>query len=93
MSITGSIVLLSVTWFMVFFCVLPWRFHSQAAAGKVVPGTPASAPADFEVARKARITTAITLVLWLAMLAVIQWGGLSVQNLDVFGVLGDPIAQ
>jgi predicted secreted protein len=89
MSITGSIVLLSVTWFMVFFCVLPVRFRSQAEAGSIVRGTPASAPDDPQLKRKFWITTAITLPLWLAMCAVVLWGGISVYSLDVFGVLGD----
>ena len=35
MTITAALVLFSVTWFMVFFCVLPMRFKSQAQAGEV----------------------------------------------------------
>ena len=35
MTITGALILFSVTWFMVFFCVLPWRFTSQDDAGEV----------------------------------------------------------
>ena len=46
MNITGGIILYAVTWFMVFFCVLPVRFVSQADAGEVVPGTHRSAPAN-----------------------------------------------
>jgi len=89
MTITGSIVLLFVTWFMVFFCVLPVRFKSQAEAGAIVPGTPASAPSDPQMNRKFWITTAISLPIWAAICAVVLWGGLSVYSLDVFGVLGD----
>lgn len=89
MTITGALVLLSVTWFMVFFCVLPVRFQSQAEAGAVVPGTPASAPSDPQLKRKVWITTAISLPIWLAICAVVLWGGLSVYSLDVFNILGD----
>jgi predicted secreted protein len=89
MTITGALVLLSVTWFMVFFCVLPVRFQSQAEAGAVVPGTPASAPSDPQLKRKFWITTAIALPVWMAICAVVLWGGLSVYSLDVFNVLGD----
>ena len=35
MTITGAIVLFSVTWFMVFFCVLPLRLVTQGDAGEV----------------------------------------------------------
>jgi predicted secreted protein len=88
MSITGAIILLSVTWFMVFFCVLPVRFRSQAQDGQIVPGTPASAPSDPQLKAKAWITSGIALVIWAGLMAVILWGGISVQDLDVFGVLG-----
>jgi predicted secreted protein len=89
MSITGSIVLLATLWFIVFFCVLPVRFRSQAEAGSIVPGTPASAPSDPQLKKKFWITWAITLPIWVAIVVVVLYGGLSVYDLDVFGVLGD----
>ena len=90
MTITGAIVLLSVTWFMVFFCVLPWRFTSQDEAGVVVPGTPKSAPADHLLGLKVKITTAISLVIWAALCATILWGGIGINDLDVFGIMRQP---
>ena len=88
MSITGSLVLLAAMWFGVFFCVLPVRLRSQADVGEVVPGTPASAPDDPQLKRKFWITWAITLPLWAVIVAVVIWGGISVYDLDVFGVMG-----
>ena len=88
MTITGAIVLFSVTWFMVFFCVLPLNFTSQDEAGSVVPGTPRSAPAGFVVRRKAFVTTWVATVIWAAICAVILWGGIGINDLDVFGILG-----
>jgi predicted secreted protein len=90
MTITGALVLLSVTWFMVFFCVLPLRFTSQDEAGEVVPGTPKSAPSDHLVGKKAWITTWIALVIWAIICAVVLWGGISVSDLDVFGLMRTP---
>ena len=90
MTFTGALVLFSVTWFMVFFCVLPWRFTSQADAGAVVPGTPRSAPADHLLGLKAKITTAIAVVIWAALCAIILWGGIGINDLDVFGILRQP---
>ena len=87
MSIVGSLVLLVSLWFAVFFCVLPVKLRSQAETGKVVPGTPASAPDDPQIKRKFWITWAITLPLWAVIVAVVLWGGISVYDLDVFGVL------
>lgn len=90
MSITGFLVLLSVTWFMVFFCVLPVRFRSQADAGRIVPGTPASAPDDPQLKKKAWITTGIALVIWAIMVGIIASGVISVRDLDIFGVMPSP---
>ena len=87
MTITGAIVLFAVTWFMVFFCVLPIRFTSQAEAGSVVPGTPKSAPATDVVGRKAWVTTLVAVVIWAGICAVILWGGIGIDDLDVFGVM------
>ena len=90
MNLTGGIVLFAVIWFMVFFCVLPVRFKSQEEAGEVVPGTPASAPADAQIGKKARITTAITVVLWAVIAYVILSGMVSIYDLDWFGRLTPP---
>ena len=51
MTITAAIVLFSVVWFLVFFCVLPVQFRSQADAGQVTPGTPRVLPALDTLAR------------------------------------------
>ena len=83
MTITAAIVLFSVTWFMVFFMVLPVRYRSQAEAGEVVPGTPASAPAETMLKKKALITTGITAVVWLAFFLVITSGRISIRDFDM----------
>lgn len=88
MSITAAIVLFAVTWFMVFFIVLPLRLTTQGDAGVVVPGTPPGSPAGFVVARKARITTVVTLVIWAGLCAVIVYGGISVRDFDLRGTMG-----
>jgi predicted secreted protein len=87
MNITAGLVLFSVTWFMVFFCVLPLRFVSQAEAGTVVPGTPRSAPADAQIKAKARLTTIITVVLFAIMASIILWGGLTIHDIDFMGFM------
>lgn len=87
MTITAAIVLFSVTWFLVFFCVLPFRFKSQAEAGIITPGTPASAPADAEIGKKAKITTAIAVVIFAGLYWVIDSGLITRDNMDVFHIL------
>ncbi len=88
MSITAVLVVYAVTWFMVFFIVLPLRFVSQGEAGSVVPGTPSSAPAEENVRRKVWITTIAATVVWAAICAVILSGVISVRDFDFRGVMG-----
>lgn len=87
MSITAAVVLFAVIWFMVFFVVLPLRLKTQGEAGEVVPGTPSSAPAEAGIGRKARITTAVAVVLWAAIAAVILSGWVTLADIDWFGRL------
>jgi len=91
MTITAAFVLFSVTWFMVFLCVLPLRFISQAEAGIVEPGTPRSAPADAQIKAKARLTTIITAILFAIMASVIIWGGLTIHDIDFMGWMDAPL--
>lgn len=86
MTITAALVLFAVTWFMVFFCVLPMRFRSQAQEGRVELGTPASAPEDAMIAAKAKITTVVSLVIFVALYLVITSGRFGIADLDVFGI-------
>ncbi|MDO5632699.1 MAG: DUF1467 family protein [Paracoccus sp. (in: a-proteobacteria)] len=69
MNLTGGIVLYTVLWFLALFVVLPIGQRSQADAGQVVPGTPASAPHNPRLGRKALIATGVAAVVW----AVIAW--------------------
>ncbi|MFK7942983.1 MAG: DUF1467 family protein [Paracoccaceae bacterium] len=71
MTITSAIVLFAVIWAIVFFIVLPFGQISQHEAGEVVPGTPASAPTDAQLSRKALITTAIAVLVYALVMAVI----------------------
>jgi predicted secreted protein len=59
MSIMSAIALYGVLWFMTMFLVLPFRTRSQAEAGEIVPGTPAGAPQDAQMWRKAKLVTII----------------------------------
>lgn len=88
MTITAAFVLFAVTWFMVFFCVLPIRFQSQEEAGEVVAGTPKSAPATEAIGKKARITSVIAVAISVALYFTITSGVITLNNMDVFGIMG-----
>jgi predicted secreted protein len=85
MTITAAIVVYAVTWFMVFFIVLPLRFKAQADVGTVVPGTPRSAPAEENVGKKAKITTVVATVVWAMICGIILSGWIGIRDFDFMG--------
>ena len=89
MSIVSAIVLFAVIWFMVLFVVLPIRLETQGDVGEKVPGTNAGSPASsFSMKRKARVTTAWAIGIWVVIVAVLLWGGIGVRDIDWFGRMG-----
>jgi predicted secreted protein len=88
MNLTGGLVLFAVIWFLTFLIVLPIGERSQAESGHVVPGTPASAPAEAGIPRKVRITTLVTVILWSICAWVLLTGRVSMEDIDWFGRLG-----
>lgn len=84
MSITGAIVLYSITWFITLFCVLPYRTVSQDEANDIVPGTPPGAPAGDVMRRKAWVTTLIATPVFVIITAVVLSGWITIADLDWF---------
>ncbi len=69
----SGIVLYCSIWAVVFFMVLPLGIVSQHESGDVEPGTPASAPTEAMIARKALVTSAIAAVLFAAVWTAISF--------------------
>jgi predicted secreted protein len=84
MSITGAIVLYSITWFITLFCVLPYRTVSQDEAKDIVPGTPPGAPAGDVMRRKAWVTTLIATPIFVVIITVVLSGWITIADLDWF---------
>ncbi len=89
MNATAAVVLYAMIWFLVLFVVLPLRIKTQGESGDVVPGTPESAPSTSSVGRKAKLTTLIATLLWVAIAGVILSGWVTLDDIDWFGRL-DP---
>ncbi len=85
MNVVSGIVLFAVIWFLVLFVVLPIRLETQGDRGEVVPGTHEGAPAEFDLGKKARLVTAIAVVVWAVIAGVILSGWITVEDLDWFG--------
>lgn len=90
MGPVSAIVLFAVVWAMVFFVVLPLRLQTQGEAGEVVPGTHASAPADAQIGRKAKITTLWAVPIWAVIAGTILSGVISVRDIDWFDRMSTP---
>ncbi len=94
MGIVSAIVLFLVVWFMVLFVLLPLRLETQADRGEVEPGTPEGAPAHFDVWRKVRHVTVVSVIVWSIIAGVIFMEIITVRDLDWFGQMGPaPVAD
>ncbi|HSF96146.1 MAG TPA: DUF1467 family protein [Thermohalobaculum sp.] len=82
MSITSAMVLYCVIWALVFFMVNPLWQTSQSEQGEVEPGTPASAPVDAMVRKKAIITTVIGTALFVLAFGSIQFGWVTLDDIN-----------
>ncbi len=81
MSVTSAMVLFFSIWAVVFFMVLPQGVVTQEEDGNVMPGTPASAPADAMIRKKALITTAIAALVWAIVFSVIEFRVLTLDDI------------
>lgn len=77
MGVALNLALYFMIWFVTLFVVLPFGVRTQAEAGDVVPGTPASAPASPNIARIAVINTILATVVF-----GIVWGILNSGLVD-----------
>ena len=84
MAITSALVLFAVIWFLVLFVVLPVGLRTQGDEDDVVPGTPASSPANLNLGRKLWIVTGISAVLFVVIAGIIISEWITVEDLDVF---------
>lgn len=84
MNIAAALVLFAVVWFLCLFVVLPLRLRTQGESGKVVRGTPASAPASLNLRRKALVVTVAAFLIWAPLCAVIASGLVSAEDIDFF---------
>ena len=84
MSITSAIVLYCVIWALVFFILNPLWQTSQSESGEVEPGTPASAPVDAMVRKKAILATIIGTALFALAYSTIEFGWLTLDDISLF---------
>jgi predicted secreted protein len=75
MSLVSALAIYFIIWWVVLFAVLPIGVRSQLENDNVTLGTEHGAPARPALARKAAITTAVSLVVFgLFYLVTVVWG-------------------
>jgi predicted secreted protein len=89
MSISSSIAIFFVLWWIVLFAVLPFGVRSQIEDGEAVPGSDPGAPVLPRMAKKLIWTTVLSLVIFAIGSWAYQAGYFNVERLS--RLMGFPI--
>ncbi|MDZ4741161.1 MAG: DUF1467 family protein [Alphaproteobacteria bacterium] len=73
MGIAGSLMVISIGWWLAFFAMLPIGVRSQLEDGHVVPGSEPSAPVAPHLLWKGIAALGISLVVWAVLFVVIEY--------------------
>lgn len=83
MGIAGSLMVISIAWWLAFFMMLPVGVRSQLEDGSVVPGSEPSAPIAPRLWRKAVWALVIALLIWGALFSFIEFRLISLDDIPV----------
>jgi len=75
MTVTMGIATYFIMWWIVLFAVLPFGVHAQGEEGPVVDGSDPGAPTRPMMLVKAAWTTGISALLFVALVAYMQYAG------------------
>ena len=87
MTISASLVLLAVIWFLLLFVALPLNIQTQKEKGRTVAGTPSSAHENPQILRKIKIVSLVSVIIWIPLTFFIISGVLSISDLDFLNTL------
>lgn len=83
MGVTGSLMVISIAWWLAFIAMLSVGMRSQIEDGNVVPGTEPSAPTQPRLWRKALWALAVALIVWAGLFWLIEFSGISADDIPV----------
>jgi len=84
MGIGPAFVMFAVIWFMLLLIILPMRMQSQSETGKIVKGTPLSAPDDPKLGKKVKWVTILTIPIWALVCGIIISGVITIDMFDIY---------
>ena len=81
MSITGSIIVYVMIWWVIFFSVLPLGIKSNKEVfNESIEGTDPGAPKNPKIGKKFLITTIITSILFIIIYYTVELGFFNLRN-------------
>lgn len=73
MTVVFALAIYFIIWWLTLFAVLPFGLRTQGEEGKVVPGTPESAPAKFDFVKVFAINTVVAAMVFAGVWYVITF--------------------
>jgi predicted secreted protein len=88
MSVSTSVAIFFIIWWVVLFAVLPWGIRSQAESGEVVPGSDPGAPALPKLKSKLIWTTLVSAIVFAAFQVIYRYQLVGLDDLStLWGLL------
>ena len=88
MSVSTSVAIFFIIWWVVLFAVLPWGIRSQIESGEVVPGSDPGAPALPKLKSKLVWTTLVAGIVFAAFQVIYRYRLVSLDDLStLWGLL------
>jgi predicted secreted protein len=88
MSVSTSIAIYFIIWWMVLFAVLPWGIRSQVETGEVVPGSDPGAPSLPRLLSKVIWTTVVSAVIFAVFQVIYRYRLVGLDDLStLWGLL------
>ena len=84
MTISAAFVLFTVIWFLTLFILLPLNIKTQNEGGRIVEGTPPSAPTNPQVKNKMIWTTVITIIVWIPICLIIIFEIFTISDINFY---------
>ena len=81
MGIAGSIMVLTIAWWLAFQALLPFGVRSHLEEDSVIPGTDPSAPTRPGLWRKAVYSAVIAIAVWAVLFPVIEFHLLTIDDI------------
>ncbi len=85
MSLGSAVAIYFIVWWVTLFMVLPFGVRTQAEAGDVVPGAPASAPEKTSITRIVVRNTVLATIVFAGIYWVMVYSGWSIMDLPLPG--------